>query len=97
MHMGTFCKIFMTFPVRFWVDGPSFFYIASANKGRYAFWKPLDHAGGGDAPPDLHYLMCVAVGEEGQRVEKMQAEGKEEEIKDEIEQVLKKTFEGKLE
>lgn len=87
-HMGIFCKIFLSFPVHFWGSNPHYFFIASEVKGRYAFWKPLPQG----SDDSKHFLMCVAIGDEGRRIEALDAET----VKDEVEAVLKRTFQDKL-
>lgn len=41
MHMGVFCKIFMSFKLKFW-SNQAYFCIASDKKGYYPAWRPLD-------------------------------------------------------
>ena len=71
--MGLFCKIFMKFETRFWGQN-SEFNIANEKKGYYPMWISLDRG------HQTNLIMCVVVGDEGRRVEKLS----DELIKDEI-------------
>ncbi|KAI0655782.1 amine oxidase [Cubamyces menziesii] len=67
MAMGTYTKIFLQFPYRFWFDTEMALY-ADPERGRYPVWQSLDH----DAFfPDSGILFVTVTGEFSRRIESM--------------------------
>jgi len=73
--MGVFGKIFMSFSEKFWSDN-QYFCVATDIKGRYTRFRPLSQG------PDKnkHLLLCNAIGDEAERIERLDTEI----IKDEL-------------
>ncbi|KAF3023543.1 hypothetical protein E8E14_009684 [Neopestalotiopsis sp. 37M] len=85
-EMGTYTKIFLQFPKRFWPDDTEFFlYADPIQRGWYPIWQSLDLEG---FFPDSHVLFVTVTGRESYRVERMT----DEETREEVMGVLRSMF-----
>ncbi|KAI0126898.1 putative flavin-containing polyamine oxidase [Xylariales sp. AK1849] len=85
-EMGTYTKIFMQFPSRFWPDDTEFFlYADPIQRGWYPIWQSLDLEG---FFPDSHVIFVTVTERESHRVEKMT----EAETQAEVMAVLRSMF-----
>ena len=66
--MAVFTKIFLTFPVKFWTDDVKDIFLASEERGKYSFWRPIKNDKG------LNLVVCVVTGDEGRRLERLEEE-----------------------
>ncbi|OCH88125.1 amine oxidase [Obba rivulosa] len=69
MTMGTFTKIFMQFPEKFWFDTEMAVY-ADYERGRYPVWQSLDHK---DFLPGSGILFVTVTGDFSRRIEALPA------------------------
>ncbi|KAI0632639.1 amine oxidase [Trametes polyzona] len=76
MAMGTYTKIFMQFPEKFWFDGEMALY-ADRERGRYPVWQSLDHEG---LLPGSGILFVTVTGEFSRRIESMEDSAVQQEI-----------------
>lgn len=68
-NIGTYTKIFMQFPERFWPDDTEFFlYADPIQRGWYPIWQSLDLDG---FFPGSHVFFATVTERESQRVERM--------------------------
>ncbi|GAB2240741.1 hypothetical protein Droror1_Dr00021259 [Drosera rotundifolia] len=83
--MGTFTKIFLQFPHRFWPTGPGteFFLYAHQKRGYYPIWQHLENE-----MPGANILFVLMTHEESARIEQ---QSQNETIAD-VMQVLRKMF-----
>ncbi|EPS93815.1 hypothetical protein FOMPIDRAFT_1033564 [Fomitopsis schrenkii] len=67
MSMGTYTKIYLQFPERFWFDTEMALY-ADYERGRYPVWQSLDHP---SFLPDSGILIVTVTGEFSKRIESL--------------------------
>ncbi|KAM5530898.1 hypothetical protein V8D89_015430 [Ganoderma adspersum] len=67
MAMGTYTKVFMQFPEKFWFDTEMALY-ADHERGRYPVWQTLDHP---EIFPGCGILFTTVTGTFSQRIESM--------------------------
>ncbi|KAI4593551.1 hypothetical protein KJ359_009237 [Pestalotiopsis sp. 9143b] len=85
-EMGTYTKIFLQFPERFWPDDTEFFlYADPVQRGWYPIWQSLDLEG---FFPGSHVLFVTVTGRESHRVERMT----DDETRVEVMEVLRSMF-----
>ncbi|ETS81188.1 hypothetical protein PFICI_06190 [Pestalotiopsis fici W106-1] len=85
-QMGTYTKIFLQFPKRFWPNDTEFFlYADPIQRGWYPIWQSLDLEG---FFPDSHVIFVTVTGRESYRVERMT----DEETRIEVMDVLRAMF-----
>ncbi|KAF8660706.1 hypothetical protein AX16_001573 [Volvariella volvacea WC 439] len=84
MTMGTYTKIFMKFPYKFWFDTEMALY-ADPERGRYPVWQSLDHK---NFYPGSGLLFVTVTGDFAQRVEALPFST----IKDEVMGVLRSMY-----
>ncbi|CAN0890270.1 Polyamine oxidase 6 [Linum grandiflorum] len=87
--MGTFTKIFLRFPHKFWPSDPGteFFLYAHERRGYYPIWHHLEHV-----MPGSNILFVVVTGEESRRIHKLT----DYEIQEEVMGVLRKMFRSEI-
>ncbi|XP_074317898.1 polyamine oxidase 1-like [Silene latifolia] len=83
--LGTYTKIFLKFPKKFWPTGPGteFFFYVHERRGYYAIWQQLDNE-----YPGSNIMFVTVADQESIRIEQQP----DEETKAEIMEVLRKMF-----
>ncbi|OSX57036.1 hypothetical protein POSPLADRAFT_1158026 [Postia placenta MAD-698-R-SB12] len=84
MTMGTYTKIFLQFPEKFWFDTEMALY-ADYERGRYPVWQSLDHP---DFLPGSGIIFVTVTGEFSKRIESLQ----DVQVEDEVLSVLRSMF-----
>ncbi|RDX40974.1 amine oxidase [Lentinus brumalis] len=84
MSMGTYTKIFLQFPQKFWFDTEMALY-ADHERGRYPVWQTLDHPA---FFPGCGIVFVTVTGEFSRRIESMSDTA----VKEEILSVLRNMF-----
>ncbi|CAN1179762.1 Polyamine oxidase 1 [Linum perenne] len=87
--MGTFTKIFLRFPHKFWPSQPGteFFLYAHERRGYYPIWHHLEHV-----MPGSNILFVAVTGDESKRILKLS----DSEIQEEAMSVIRKMFGNKI-
>ncbi|CCL98831.1 uncharacterized protein FIBRA_00836 [Fibroporia radiculosa] len=84
MAMGTYTKIFLQFPEKFWFDTEMALY-ADHERGRYPVWQSLDHP---SMLPGSGILLATVTGDFSKRIESLSDFA----VKDEVLTVLRSMF-----